>query len=153
MSRVPFYADADALAREDAGGREFFIFLFYLGLTIASAMILTNADNATNPIFKFLAALWLIGVPSGITLHMKRKVDQNADELLKAEYNSSAATSGISFMTIALAWILLGRWAQGLHPVFDRVADFVIWLAPYLIIYLVYSDVRKKMIALSKEDV
>ena len=154
MSRVPFYADADALAKENAGSREFGIFMFYIGLVFVSAIILALGDKVDNPFARIIAALLLIGFPTWIAVHMKKKIDNHADELLKAEYNAAASTSGIGFMTMALMWILLERWGDALpFGGFENVANLVITVGPYIMIWMVYGNVRKKMIALSKEDV
>jgi len=157
MSKVPFYADADALSKRGTWAREFCVFLFYLSLCIFSSRILIKADEVENVFVKIITALFLIGLPTQIAFHMKRKIDSYADEFLKAEYNNAATTSGISFMAMALMWILFDRWGSpvlvnsipNIGDSFPQIADLVIFLGPYMMILGVYSSVRRKMMTLS----
>ena len=145
MSKVPFYADADTMAKKDPR-REVIIFVVYMVLCLSGHMILRIADKMSSTWFICFTVAWLVGIPALILWHTQKKIKRHADELLKKTYYKVAAEAGITSILMAICWLLLERFGA---TTFSNMGDYVITVAPYLIIWILYSSVSREMITLS----
>ena len=146
---IPFYTNADVLAKKDPV-REAIIFVIYMALSLLGHIVLRLADKTNSYWVKFFAVVWLIGIPALIIWHTQKKIKRHADELLKQTYYKAAAEFGITSIFMVLSWLLLERF--GAAP-FNNMGDYVITLAPYLIIWLVYGSVSREMMTLSGDKI
>jgi len=139
---IPFYADRQQMSKTRRGtSKGWLVTILYLVCVMTTAMTLNYFDGVGSRLFKALAAIVVIGVPVLIIHKVKNDIWKGGDEALKNTYLKHTANYGVSCMFILITWQLWGRWI-----VYDKIwENLAIAIAPYLMMTMIYSAVRKDM--------